>query len=54
MINDRERARFIYFNLPSNLPGGRYRIKVDFCRRPFEQMPLSAVSNEIELPGRAP
>lgn len=49
MIRDRETSRFIYFTLPANLHEGRYRIRIDFCQRPFEQMPLSTVSNEIEL-----
>ena len=40
--------------LPPNVRGGRYRVKVDFCQRPFEQMPLSSVSNEIEIPGKVP
>jgi uncharacterized protein YcbK (DUF882 family) len=54
MIGDRKMSRFIYLTLPGNIPDGRYRIKVDFCRRPFEQMPLSAVSNEFELSGKGP
>lgn len=52
MIPDRETSRSIDVTLPPNLRGGRYRIKVNFCQRPFEQMPQSVVSNEIELPGR--
>jgi uncharacterized protein YcbK (DUF882 family) len=54
VIRDRETARFIYLTLPANLHEGRYRIRVDFCQRPFDQMPLGTVSNEIELSGRAP
>lgn len=49
LIQDRPASRFIYVDLPQTLPAGRYRIRLDFCRRPFEQMPLKAVSNEIEI-----
>jgi hypothetical protein len=54
LIQDRPASRFIYVDLPQDLPAGRYRIRLDFCRRPFEQMPRKAVSNEIELvaPGK--
>jgi uncharacterized protein YcbK (DUF882 family) len=52
MIRDRRASRFIYFALPPNLREGRYRIRVDFCTRPSDQMPRRTVSNEIELVGR--
>jgi uncharacterized protein YcbK (DUF882 family) len=53
LLPDRKTSHFIYFTLPANLrEGSRYRIKVDFCRRPFEQMPLKTQSNEIELLGQ--
>jgi hypothetical protein len=42
-------ARFIYLDLPREIPEGRYRIRLNFCQRPFEQMPLKAVSNAIEI-----
>jgi uncharacterized protein YcbK (DUF882 family) len=48
-IAERKQARFIYLNLPPDLAPGRYRFRLDFCRRPFEQMPTRAVSNEIEI-----
>jgi len=51
MIHNRDSARFIHVTLPPNMREGRYRVRVDFCQRPFEQMPLSTVSNEIEIPG---
>ena len=54
MINDRKTSRFIYFTVPPDLRGGRYRVRIDFCRKPFEQMPLYTLSNEIELLGQAP
>jgi uncharacterized protein YcbK (DUF882 family) len=53
VIPDRETSHLLTLLLPPNLPEGRYRIKVDFCRRPFEQMPLKTVSNAIELLGPA-
>jgi uncharacterized protein YcbK (DUF882 family) len=48
-ITDRKGARFIYLDLPADLAPGRYRFRLDFCRRPFEQMPVQTVSNEIEV-----
>lgn len=48
-ISDRKAARFLYADLPSDLPAGRYRIQLRFCRKPFEQMPAEVVSREIEL-----
>lgn len=54
MIQERETSRFIYVTLPPRLREGRYRIRIDFCERPFEQMPLRTISNEIELLGHAP
>ncbi len=52
-IDDRKTSHFIYLSLPPDLREGRYRIKVDFCRRPYEQMPMKSVSNEIEVLGHA-
>jgi uncharacterized protein YcbK (DUF882 family) len=52
-VRDRAASRLIHVPLPPGLRGGRYRVRVEFCRRPFEQMPLKAVSNEIELVGDA-
>lgn len=51
MIPDRKASRFITLTVPSDLSAGKYRIKVDFCRRPSEQMPVSTFSNVIELFG---
>ncbi len=48
-IDDRKASRFIHLDLPPGLPPGRYRIKIDFCDRPFKEMPAAAVSNEIEV-----
>ncbi len=49
MINDRKSSRFIHFALPDGMKVGRYKIRVDFCERPFEQMPVQVHSNEIEI-----
>ncbi len=48
MINDRKSSRFLYFVLPDKINAGRYRVRVDFCKRPFEQMPANVYSNRIE------
>lgn len=53
LIPDREASHSICVILPPNLHEGMYRIKVDFCRRPYDEMPLSTLSNRIELVGRA-
>lgn len=49
LLNDRKTSRFLYTAVPAELPVGRYKIKLDFCRKPFEQMPSEIYSNEIEL-----
>ena len=49
LIQERRTPRFLYVDLPREIPEGRYRIRLNFCQRPFEQMPLKAVSNEIEI-----
>jgi uncharacterized protein YcbK (DUF882 family) len=49
LINDRNASRSIYTSLPIGLEPGRYKIRFDFCRRPFEQMPTMTLSNEIEI-----
>jgi uncharacterized protein YcbK (DUF882 family) len=49
LIKDREAARSLSFSVPAGLRAGRTRIRLDFCRTPYEQMPLSTQSNEIEL-----
>lgn len=52
MIKDRKASRFIRLSLPRDLPPGRYRVRVEFCSRPFEEMPLYTASNEFEITGR--
>jgi uncharacterized protein YcbK (DUF882 family) len=48
-IDTRKQARFIYLNLPVDLAPGRYRFRLEFCHRPFEEMPVQTVSNDIEV-----
>ena len=48
-IPDRPASHAIYLILPEGLKKGRYRLGLDFCQRPFEQMPIKALSNEIEI-----
>jgi hypothetical protein len=48
-IKDRMDSRSINLILPKDLKEGRYRVRLDFCQRPFEQMPLRIESNEIEI-----
>jgi uncharacterized protein YcbK (DUF882 family) len=49
ILNDHKASRFLYTALPPDLPAGRYTIKIEFCQKPFEEMPSALVSNEIEL-----
>ncbi len=49
VLNNRDASRFLYLTLPAGIKAGRYKIKVDFCERPFEQMPVKILSNEIEI-----
>jgi uncharacterized protein YcbK (DUF882 family) len=48
-VNERDAARSILSSLPDKAARGRYRIRLDFCRRPFESMPARVVSNEVEI-----
>jgi len=48
-ILDRETSHFIQLALPQNTQEGRFRLRLDFCQRPFEQMPQNILSNEIEI-----
>ncbi|MBM9529966.1 DUF882 domain-containing protein [Desulfoprunum benzoelyticum] len=54
LLQDRKATRFLYATLPATLPAGRYRIGLDFCNRPFPQMPATARSNVIEIGGQTP
>jgi uncharacterized protein YcbK (DUF882 family) len=49
MIDDRMASRFLYAALPASVPAGRYQVELEFCRKPFAQMPDQARSSEIEI-----
>lgn len=48
-IDNRQASRSLSAQLPDSLPAGRYRIELEFCQKPFPQMPDEAISNEIEI-----
>lgn len=48
-IGDRQASRSLSLDLPVEIQPGRYRLRLDFCRKPFEEMPAKTVSNEIEI-----
>jgi hypothetical protein len=48
-INNRTASRFIYSTFPAEAEPGRYRVRLDFCKKPYEQMPSTIFSNEIEI-----
>ncbi len=49
MINSRKASRFLFITVPPELAAGRYKVKAEFCRRPFVQMPEQVFSNVIEV-----
>jgi uncharacterized protein YcbK (DUF882 family) len=51
LLQDRKATRFLHATLPPTLPAGRYRIGLQFCSKPFPQMPDAALSNAIEIAG---
>jgi len=48
-IGDRKASRFLTASLPAYIPPGTYTVKMEFCEKPFDQMPSEAFSNPIEL-----
>jgi len=48
-LDTRKSTRFLDTQLPLSLAAGRYRLEVEFCNKPFSQMPNTALSNEIEM-----
>ena len=48
-IPDRTVARAMAAPLSTELPPGRYRLRLGFCNKPFTQMPDEIISNPIEL-----
>ncbi len=53
-IPDWKSSRLLQMTIPFTLKEGRYRIRVDFCEKPAEQMPSHVVSNVIEVRSTAP
>lgn len=49
MIRERKDGRFLWLKLPEKTKPGRYRVRVDFCEKPFSEMPDFRVTNEIEI-----
>lgn len=48
-VTERKAARFIKASFPDNIKPGRYRVKVSFCDRQFEDMPEDKLSNPVEI-----
>ena len=48
-VSDRAAGRSLQAPLPQDLPPGRYRVRVEFCRIPFPQMPTRIFSNPVEV-----
>lgn len=48
-IDDRRKSRFLTSTLPSEMAAGRYTIELEFCEKPFSQMPAVIFSHEIEV-----
>jgi uncharacterized protein YcbK (DUF882 family) len=48
-IADHKASRFLYLTIPAGLKAGMYKVRLDFCERPFQQMPAEISSNEIEV-----
>lgn len=49
MIRERKEGRFLWLKLAEKIKPGRYRVRVDFCEKPFAEMPDFRVTNEIEI-----
>ncbi len=48
-FNNRKATRFLSTSLPATLPAGRYLVQLEFCQKPFPQMPDRLTSREIEI-----
>lgn len=48
-IVDHKASRFLFLTIPAGLKAGLYKVRMDFCERPFQQMPSEISSNEIEV-----
>jgi uncharacterized protein YcbK (DUF882 family) len=48
-LENRKAARLLSTSLPATLPAGRYQVQLEFCQKPFPQMPDRVISREIEV-----
>ena len=48
-IGDRATSRFLETSLPESLVAGRYTVELEFCQRPFPEMPEKVTTREIEI-----
>ncbi len=48
-FNNRKDTRFLFTSLPATLQAGRYQVQLEFCQKPFPQMPDRLISREIEV-----
>jgi uncharacterized protein YcbK (DUF882 family) len=48
-IRKRPDGKSLRVRLPNNLPAGRYNLRIDFCNKPFAQMPSTITSSVIEV-----
>ena len=48
-LDNRKATRFLSSALPASLPAGRYQVRLEFCQKPFAQMPDEVISREIEI-----
>lgn len=49
LLPDHKTSRFLTTALPPEYPAGRYRLQLEFCQKPFVEMPATTISNDIEL-----
>lgn len=49
LLDNRKATRFLSTSLPATLPAGRYQVQLEFCQKPFPEMPDRVISREIEV-----
>ncbi len=52
VMRDRMDAQSIRATLPSDLGPGKYRLRLQFCRLPYPEMPKTVLSNLFEIQGK--
>ncbi len=48
-LDNRKATHLLSTSLPASLPSGRYQLQLDFCRKPFPQMPAQVISRQFEV-----